>query len=81
VDFSLPSESFQADPADTDTASVALRYLGSTAIPRGFSADRFDLHRFEIESTGHTARGISMTQVQGAVRTLPAGLPAIGATP
>lgn len=62
----------QPDPPSADTVSVTLRNVGSTPLPRGFSAERFDLYRFEIQSTGHTARGISMTEVQGASRVLPA---------
>lgn len=68
--------SLQPDEPSTDTASVAVRHVGSTVLPRGFSAGRFAMHQFEIESTGHTARGISMSQVQGAARILPAEVPA-----
>jgi type II secretory pathway component PulK len=81
LDFSVQSDFLQPGPPTTDTASVTLRYVGSTALPRGFSAGRFHLHRFEIESTGHAARGINLTQLQGALRTLPAAVPATGATP
>jgi hypothetical protein len=67
--------SLQPDLPSTDTASVAVRHTGSTMLPRGFSAGRFALHQFEIESTGHAARGISMSQVQGVARALPAEVP------
>lgn len=62
----------QPFPPSNDNVSVALRHTGAAAVPQGFSAGRFDLHQFEIESTGHTARGIRMTQVQGVSRVLPA---------
>jgi hypothetical protein len=60
----------------TDSVSVTLRGLGTAAMPTGFSAGRFAAHHFEIESTGHTARGVRMTQVQGALRVLPVTPPA-----
>lgn len=73
--------SMQPDLPSTDTVSVALLHVGSVALPRGYSAGRFRLHRFGIESTGHTARGIRMTQVQGAVRALPQNDAAAGSDP
>jgi len=66
----------QPDPGTTGSISVALRHIGSTPLPQGYSLGRFDVHHFEIESTGYTARGIRMTQVQGVSRTMPAGAPA-----
>jgi hypothetical protein len=50
-------------------------------LPEGFSAGQLALHRLEIHSTGQTARGIVMKQVQGAVRVLPAGAPAAAEAP
>jgi hypothetical protein len=67
-------------PSSTDSVEVALRHVGPGPIPDGFSAGRFVLHRFEIESTGHTARGIRAVQVQGAVRMMP-DVPPPGARP
>jgi Tfp pilus assembly protein PilX len=58
-------------PSDVDAVEVRIRHLHSSALPSGFSATRFATHQFEIESTGHAARGIRMTQVQGAVRVMP----------
>jgi len=58
-------------PASTDSVEVALRHVGTSAVPDGFSAGRFVLHRFEIESVGHTTRGIRAAQVQGVVRMMP----------
>jgi hypothetical protein len=59
----------------SDNFSVALRHTGSVPMPQGFSLGRVAAHRFEIESTGHAARGIRMTQVQGVMRVLPAATP------
>jgi Tfp pilus assembly protein PilX len=70
------SFALQPLPDSTDSVSVTLRNLGSAAMPGGFSVGRFATHHFEIESTGHTARGVRMTQVQGAVRMLPVAAPA-----
>lgn len=72
--------SIQPYPPSEDSVSVSVRHVGSTPMPRGFSAGRMALHRLEIHSTAHTARGIGMTQVQGATRVLPAAAPAT-ATP
>lgn len=58
-------------PSSTDSVEVAVRYVGAGTVPQGFSAGRFVLHRFEIESTGHTARGIRATQSQGATLMKP----------
>lgn len=66
------SFALQPLPPSTDSVSVSLHHVGATPLPKGFSLGRFDMHRFEIESTGHTARGIRMTQVQGVSRVLPA---------
>ncbi len=67
------SRSFVSSPlADSsDGAAVQLRYLGTGALPAGFSWGQFAAHRFEIESTAHTARGVGATHLQGALRILP----------
>lgn len=67
----LQSYALQPLPGTTESTSVQLRHLGSSAMPAGFSAARFALHHFQIESTGQVARGIRMTQVQGVARVLP----------
>lgn len=61
--------SFQPLPGTDDSVSVTLRHLGTT-LPAGFSAGMFAAHHFEIESTGHCARGTRSTQVQGATRIM-----------
>lgn len=71
----------QPYPPSADSISVSVRHVGSTPMPPGFSAGRMELHRLEIHSTAHTARGIGMTQVQGATRVLPAATPAVPAAP
>lgn len=76
---SLPTEvsyAIQSLPSSGDSTSVKLRHLDSRELPAGFSATRFAAHYFEIESTGHTARGVRLTQVQGATRVMPVGEPA-----
>jgi Tfp pilus assembly protein PilX len=61
-------------PADGSPGSVtvSLRATGSEALPAGFSAGRLVLRRYEIEATGHAARGTRAVQVQGVVRVEPA---------
>lgn len=59
-------------PATNDSVSVTIRHLRNSELPAGFSAARFATHHFQIESTGHVARDIRLTQVQGAVRVMPA---------
>lgn len=66
------SYALQPLPPSTDSVSVELRHVQAAALPQGSSAGRIELHHFEIRSTGHTARGIRMTEVQGAVRAWPA---------
>lgn len=61
--------SFQPLAGIDDSVSVTLRHKGSM-LPAGFSAGTFAQHHFEIESTGHAARGTRMTQVQGATRIM-----------
>lgn len=56
----------------TENVAVRIRHLYSSGLPAGFSATHFATHHFEIESTGHVARGIRMAQVQGASRVMPA---------
>src|SRR5688500_14461594 len=70
----LPQEERYAlgSPAATDSTTVTLRHLGRGALPAGFSSAALVAHRFEIESTGRTARGIHATQVQGVLRVFPA---------
>ena len=58
-------------PDSDDSTSVALRAAGSDALPAGFSAGRFIARRYEIESTGHAARGARSLQRQGVTRVLP----------
>jgi hypothetical protein len=67
-------------PSSSDSVEVALRHVGMGGVPDGFSAGRFVLHRFEIESIGNTARGIRAAQVQGAVRMMP-DVRSLGAMP
>jgi Tfp pilus assembly protein PilX len=59
-------------PAQADSVNVELRHAGTAPTPPGFSIGQFEVHWFEIESTGHTARGIRMTQAQGVARVMPA---------
>jgi hypothetical protein len=59
-------------PSSGDSISVNLRYLGASTLPSGHSSANLIRHDFAIESTGHTARGIHLTLVQGAMRVLPA---------
>lgn len=73
--------SIQPYPPSEDSVSVSVRHVGSTPLPRGFSAGRMEQHRLEIQSTAHTVRGIVVTQVQGATRVLPAAAPAAAAAP
>lgn len=70
------SFAIQAMSPSGDSTSVRLRHLASTELPAGFSAVRFAAHHYEIESIGHTARGVRMTQVQGAMRVMPVIAPA-----
>lgn len=58
-------------PTSSGSVEVRVRYLGTGGVQAGFSSERFALHRFEIESTGFTSRGIRARQVQGAVRVMP----------
>ncbi len=59
----------------TDSVDVVFRNGGADALPTGFSAGRFIAHRFEIQSTGHAARGTQSVQVQGVVRIMPLTAP------
>lgn len=74
----LASYALHPLPDSTESTSVRIEHLGQGAMPAGFSAARFALHHFEIESTGHVARGIRMTQVQGVTRMLPVEAPEAG---
>jgi len=58
-------------PDEQSDVTVVLRNTGAASLPAGFSAGRFAVHYFEIESTGHAARGASAVQVQGVARVLP----------
>lgn len=58
-------------PSSGESAEVRVRHLGADAVPAGFSSGQFARHRFEIESTGFTSRGIRAKQVQGAVQVIP----------
>lgn len=63
---------------DEGDVTVTLRNTGAATLPAGFSAGRFVVHYFEIESTGHAARGALAVQVQGGARVLPqAAAPAV----
>jgi Tfp pilus assembly protein PilX len=53
------------------SVTVAVRSDGDEAVPVGYSSGRFLARRFEIESTGHAARGARFAQVQGVVRMVP----------
>jgi hypothetical protein len=64
-------------PGSGESVEVSLRHVGVGNLPAGFSSGEFALHRFEIESTGFTSRGIRSKQVQGVARVLPVG----GSTP
>lgn len=70
-------------PLDSPVDSIGVRvlYLGTAPLPSGYSTSHFVAHQFEIQSTGHTARGIRMVQVQGAVRVMPVGPQAVDPTP
>jgi hypothetical protein len=54
----------------TDSVVVGIRHLGASHLPAAHSAGRLVAHHFQIESTGHVARGTRMTQVQGATRVM-----------
>jgi type II secretory pathway component PulK len=81
----LPSPQGQSytlqSPPPTDSTSVTLRHLGGGTLPAGFSSAAMVAHRFEIESTGRTARGVHATQVQGVLRMFPATPPAQSSEP
>lgn len=61
----------ELQPGTNESVSVTIRHLHSSELPAGFSAARFATHHFQIESTGHVARDIRLTQVQGVVRVMP----------
>lgn len=56
-----------------ESVEVRLRHTGAGSLPAGFSGGQFALHRFEIESTGFSSRGIRAKQVQGVARVMPIG--------
>lgn len=58
-------------PGSGESVEVRMRHVGTGRLPAGFSSGLFALHRFEIESTGFTSRGIRAKQVQGVLRVLP----------
>jgi type II secretory pathway component PulK len=65
-------------PGEDGRVTVVLRNAGMASLPAGYSAGRFAMQRFEIESTGHAARGARASQVQGVARVLPqAATPAL----
>jgi len=64
------SFSFQPLAESTDSVVVSIRHLGASALPAAHSMGRLVAHHFQIESTGHVARGIRMSQVQGATRVM-----------
>lgn len=55
----------------TDHVTTRVRKLNEREIAAGFSAGRFVAQEFEIESTGHSARGTRRTVVQGIRRVMP----------
>jgi Tfp pilus assembly protein PilX len=55
----------------SDHVTTRIRKLSERAITTGFSAGRFVAQEFEIESTGHSARGAQRTVVQGIRRVMP----------
>jgi hypothetical protein len=65
------SYAVRPDPASTDSITLEVRHLGTAPLPNGYSASQFNVHRLEIHSSGHTARGIATTHVQGVTRALP----------
>jgi Tfp pilus assembly protein PilX len=62
-------------PDQEGRVTVVLRNTAAATLPAGFSTGHFVAQRFEIESTGHAARGARAVQVQGMVRVLPAAPP------
>jgi hypothetical protein len=62
--------SLQPIADSTDSVVVNIRHLGIGTLPAAHSMDRLVTHHFQIESTGHVARGIRTTQVQGATRVM-----------
>jgi hypothetical protein len=66
-------------PDGEGEVTVVLRNTGTASLPAGFSAGRFVMQHYEIESTGRAARGARAVQVQGMARVLP--LAAAQATP
>jgi hypothetical protein len=58
-------------PGSTDNAQVTITHVGSGPPPAGFSSAVLSVHHFQIESTGYTAKGIRVTQVQGVTRLMP----------
>jgi Tfp pilus assembly protein PilX len=56
----------------TDHVTTRIRKLNEREVAIGFSAGRFVAQEFEIESTGHSARGTQRTVVQGIRRVMPA---------
>lgn len=58
------------DPDAPDTIRIVVRHLASSPAPAAVSADRFLTHHFQIESTGHTARGVQARLFQGVDRVM-----------
>lgn len=73
---SPPPGDYTAEQQPLDSADehvvVSLRSVGADALPAGFSAGRFVMHRYEIEAAGHSRRNAQAVQVQGVSRVLPA---------
>jgi type II secretory pathway pseudopilin PulG len=64
-------------PDEQGDVTVVLRSTGAASLPAGFSAGRFVVRQFEIESTGRAARGARAVQVQGVARVLPQAAPPV----
>lgn len=62
----------QPDAGQPDTFRVAVRHLASSPPPAGTSASHLLLHHFEVESAGHTVRGVQARVVQGISRLMAA---------
>lgn len=74
------TEELHPVPAATDSVVVTLRHIGTSAMPAGYSAGRFVAHRFQIQSTGQSARQARAVQIQGVTQVLPQ-MPAAAAAP
>jgi len=58
-------------PSSSESVEVRVRHLGAESVSAGYSSGQFARHRYEIQSTGFTSRGVRARQVQGAVHVMP----------